>query len=118
MFMTAAGTVAPAKILILGAGGCRITIHCHCKKNGSSGGSVDTRPAVKEEVMSLGGKICRSGRRSRCKQLQVGYAVEQNRRIYATPKSKIAESVAKADIVYHYCADPRQKSAHSVLQQK
>ena len=35
MMMTAAGTVPAAKVLVVGAGGCRITSNCNCKKNGS-----------------------------------------------------------------------------------
>lgn len=67
MFMTAAGSIPPAKVLILGARCGRVTGHCGtAKRLGAVVEVFDTRPAVKEEVMSLGAKLVASGRSSRC----------------------------------------------------
>jgi NAD(P) transhydrogenase subunit alpha len=57
MFMTAAGTIAPAKVLILGAGVAGLQAIATAKRLGAVVEVFDTRPAVKEEVMSLGAKF-------------------------------------------------------------
>ena len=62
MFMTAAGSIPPAKVLILGAGVAGLQAIATAKRLGAVVEVFDTRPAVKEEVMSLGCKICRSRR--------------------------------------------------------
>src|SRR4030095_9439250 len=57
MFMTAAGSIAPAKVLILGAGVAGLQAIATARRMGAVVEVFDTRPAVKEEVMSLGGKF-------------------------------------------------------------
>jgi NAD(P) transhydrogenase subunit alpha len=57
MFMTAAGSIAPAKVLILGAGVAGLQAIATAKRLGAVVEVFDTRPAVKEEVMSLGAKF-------------------------------------------------------------
>ncbi|HEY0752031.1 MAG TPA: NAD(P)(+) transhydrogenase (Re/Si-specific) subunit alpha, partial [Chitinophagaceae bacterium] len=57
MFMTAAGSIAPAKLLILGAGVAGLQAIATAKRLGAVVEVFDTRPAVKEEVMSLGAKF-------------------------------------------------------------
>ena len=57
MFMTAAGSIAPAKMLILGAGVAGLQAMATAKRLGAVVEVFDTRPAVKEEVMSLGAKF-------------------------------------------------------------
>src|SRR5690606_36567991 len=56
MFMTAAGTITPAKVLILGAGVAGLQAIATARKLGAVVHVFDVRSAVKEEVMSLGGK--------------------------------------------------------------
>ncbi len=62
MFMTAAGTITPAKVLILGAGVAGLQAIATSRKLGAVVEVFDVRAAVKEEVVGLGGKVCRSGR--------------------------------------------------------
>jgi NAD(P) transhydrogenase subunit alpha len=57
MFMTAAGSIPPAKMLILGAGVAGLQAIATSKRLGAVVEVFDTRPAVKEEVMSLGAKF-------------------------------------------------------------
>jgi NAD(P) transhydrogenase subunit alpha len=57
MFMTAAGSIAPAKVMILGAGVAGLQAIATAKRLGAVVEVFDTRPAVKEEVMSLGAKF-------------------------------------------------------------
>src|SRR4026209_2653254 len=57
MFMTAAGSITPAKVLILGAGVAGLQAIATARRLGAVVEVFDTRPAVKEEVQSLGGKF-------------------------------------------------------------
>jgi H+-translocating NAD(P) transhydrogenase subunit alpha len=98
MFMTAAGTIAPAKILILGAGVAGLQAIATARRLGAVVEVFDTRPAVKEEVMSLGGKFIEVEGVADASKAG-GYAVEQSDEFMQRQKARIAESIAKADIV-------------------
>jgi len=98
MFMTAAGSIAPAKVLILGAGVAGLQAIATAKRLGAVIEVFDTRPAVKEEVMSLGAKFVEVEGAADASKAG-GYAVEQSADFMARQKAKIAESIAKADIV-------------------
>ena len=98
MFMTAAGSIPPAKVLILGAGVAGLQAIATARRLGAVVEVFDTRPAVKEEVMSLGGKFIEvEGAADASKA--AGYAVEQSAEFLEKQKQKIAASVAKADII-------------------
>ncbi len=98
MFMTAAGSIPPAKVLILGAGVAGLQAIATARRLGAVVEVFDTRPAVKEEVMSLGAKfVAVDGAADASKA--GGYAVEQSADFLQKQKAKIAESIAKADIV-------------------
>ena len=98
MFMTAAGSIPPAKMLILGAGVAGLQAIATSKRLGAVVEVFDTRPAVKEEVMSLGGKFIEVEGAADASKAG-GYAVEQTADFQERQKAKIAESVAKADII-------------------
>ena len=109
MFMTAAGTVAPAKMLILGAGVAGLQAIATARRLGAVVEVFDTRPAVKEEVMSLGAKFIEvEGAASAAGA--GGYAVEQSEAFMQKQKAKISESVAKADIVITTAQIPGKKA--------
>jgi NAD(P) transhydrogenase subunit alpha len=98
MFMTAAGTVAPAKVLILGAGVAGLQAIATARRLGAVVEVFDTRPAVKEEVQSLGAKFIEvEGAADASKS--GGYAVEQTEEYKQKQALRIGESIAKADIV-------------------
>lgn len=109
MFMTAAGTVAPAKILILGAGVAGLQAIATAKRLGAVVEVFDTRPAVKEEVMSLGAKFIEVEGAADAANAG-GYAVEQTEEFMQRQKAKIAESVAKADIIITTAQIPSKKA--------
>lgn len=109
MFMTAAGTVAPAKVLILGAGVAGLQAIATSRRMGAVVEVFDTRPAVKEEVMSLGAKFVEVEGAADAKAAG-GYAVEQTEEFMQRQKAKIAESVAKADIVITTAQIPGKKA--------
>ena len=98
MFMTAAGSIAPAKLLILGAGVAGLQAIATGRRLGAVVEVFDTRPAVKEEVMSLGAKFIEVEGTADASKAG-GYAVEQTEEYKQKQQQKIAESVAKADII-------------------
>ena len=98
MFMTAAGTIAPAKVLVLGAGVAGLQAVATARRLGAVVEVFDTRPAVKEEVISLGGKFIEVEGAADASKAG-GYAVEQTEDFMNRQKQKIADSIMKADVV-------------------
>ncbi len=98
MFMTAAGSIAPAKVLILGAGVAGLQAIATAKRLGAVVEVSDTRPAVKEEVMSLGAKFIEVEGAADASKAG-GYAVEQTEAFKQKQQARLAESVAKSDII-------------------
>ncbi|HAL94997.1 MAG TPA: Re/Si-specific NAD(P)(+) transhydrogenase subunit alpha [Chitinophagaceae bacterium] len=98
MFMTAAGSIAPAKVLILGAGVAGLQAIATAKRLGAVVEVFDTRPAVKEEVMSLGAKFIEVEGAADASKAG-GYAVEQSEEYQRRQRERIAQSAAKADII-------------------
>lgn len=98
MFMTAAGSIPPAKILILGAGVAGLQAIATARRLGAIVEVFDTRPAVKEEVISLGARFVEVEGAADASAAG-GYAVEQSPEFLEKQKQKIAASIAKADIV-------------------
>lgn len=109
MFMTAAGSIQPAKVLILGAGVAGLQAIATARRLGGVVEVFDTRPAVKEEVMSLGAKFVEVEGAADASKAG-GYAVEQSEEFLQKQKAKIAESVAKADIVITTAQIPGKKA--------
>jgi len=109
MFMTAAGTIAPAKILILGAGVAGLQAIATARRLGAVVEVFDTRPAVKEEVMSLGAKFVEVEGAADASRAG-GYAVEQTEEYKQKQQQKISESIAKADIVITTAQIPGKKA--------
>jgi NAD(P) transhydrogenase subunit alpha len=109
MFMTAAGSIAPAKILILGAGVAGLQAIATARRLGAVVEVFDTRPAVKEEVMSLGAKFIEVEGAADASKAG-GYAVEQSQEFMQRQKAKIAEHAAKADIIITTAQIPGKKA--------
>ena len=109
MFMTAAGSVPPAKMMILGAGVAGLQAIATAKRLGAVVEVFDTRPAVKEEVQSLGAKFIEVEGAADASKAG-GYAVEQTMEFMQRQKAKIAESVAKADVVITTAQIPGKKA--------
>ncbi|MFL5741780.1 MAG: Re/Si-specific NAD(P)(+) transhydrogenase subunit alpha [Flavisolibacter sp.] len=109
MFMTAAGSIAPAKVLILGAGVAGLQAIATARRLGAVVEVFDTRPAVKEEVMSLGAKFVEVEGAADASKAG-GYAVEQSEEYKQKQQQKITESIAKADIVITTAQIPGKKA--------
>ena len=98
MFMTAAGSIPPAKVLILGAGVAGLQAIATARRLGAVVEVFDTRPAVKEEVMSLGAKFVEVEGAADASKAG-GYAVEQSDDFQRKQREKIHEHAKKSDII-------------------
>ncbi|WP_018626717.1 NAD(P) transhydrogenase subunit alpha [Niabella aurantiaca] len=109
MFMTAAGSIAPAKVLILGAGVAGLQAIATARRLGAVVEVFDTRPAVKEEVMSLGAKFIEVEGAADASGAG-GYAVEQTTDYFQRQQQRIAESAARSDIIITTAQIPGKKA--------
>lgn len=109
MFMTAAGSIAPAKVLILGAGVAGLQAIATARRLGAVVEVFDTRPAVKEEVQSLGAKFVEVEGAADASTAG-GYAVEQTEDYKQRQEQKIKESLAKADVIITTAQIPGKKA--------
>jgi NAD(P) transhydrogenase subunit alpha len=100
MMMTAAGTVAPAKIFIMGAGVAGLQAIATAKRLGAVVSATDVRPAAKEQVKSLGGSFV-AVEDDEFKQAETagGYAKEMSAEYKAKQQALVIETIAKQDIV-------------------
>jgi len=99
MFMTAAGTVKPAKVLVMGAGVAGLQAIATAKRLGAVVEAFDVRPAVKEQVESLGARFVEVEAPSEDAEDAGGYAKEMSEAYKAKQKEVIARHVKDADVV-------------------
>lgn len=116
MFMTAAGSIAPAKVLILGAGVAGLQAIATARRLGAVVEVFDTRPAVKEEVMSLGARFVEVEGAADASGAG-GYAVEQTEEYKRRQQQRIAESVAKADIIITTAQIPGKRAPRLITEE-
>lgn len=116
MFMTAAGSIPPAKVLILGAGVAGLQAIATAKRLGAVVEVFDTRPAVKEEVMSLGAKFVEVEGAADASKAG-GYAVEQSAEFQERQKNKIHEHAKKSDIIITTAQIPGRKAPILITKQ-
>lgn len=109
MFMTAAGSIPPAKVLILGAGVAGLQAIATARRLGAVVEVFDTRPAVKEEVMSLGAKFVEVEGAADASKAG-GYAVEQSEDFQKRQRDKIHEHAKKSDIIITTAQIPGRKA--------
>ena len=98
MLTTAAGSIPPAKVLILGAGVAGLQAIATAKRLGAVVEAFDTRPAVKEEVQSLGAKFVEV-EGARDDKDAGGYAVEQTEEYKQKQRELIFEKATKSDVI-------------------
>ncbi len=97
MFMTAAGTITPAKVLIIGAGVAGLQAIATAKRLGAQVEAFDTRPAVKEQVMSLGAKFVEM-ELPKDSQDKQGYAKEMSKEFIKKELEVIERHLIKANL--------------------
>ncbi len=100
MMMTAAGTVAPAKVFVMGAGVAGLQAIATAKRLGAVVSATDVRPAAKEQVKSLGGSfVAVEDEEFKAAETAGGYAKEMSAEYKAKQAKLIEETIAKQDIV-------------------
>jgi NAD(P) transhydrogenase subunit alpha len=109
LMMTAAGTISPAKVVIMGAGVAGLSALGTAKRLGAVVEVSDVRPQVKEEVHSLGGKFIELPT-DESMQDAGGYAKEQTEEFLKKQKELIFKHVSEADIVITTALIPGKKS--------
>jgi proton-translocating NAD(P)+ transhydrogenase subunit alpha len=108
MMMTAAGTVAPARVLVMGAGVAGLQAIATARRLGAVVSAYDVRPAVKEEVQSLGAIFIELPLESQ--EGEGGYAREQSEEFLRKQRQLIGEHVAKSDVVITTAAVPGRRA--------
>lgn len=98
LFMTAAGTITPAKVLVLGAGVAGLQAIATAKRLGAIVEANDIRPAVKEQVESLGAKFVDTGTPPQA-ETSGGYAKETTAEYQRKQREILTTHVAAADVV-------------------
>lgn len=99
LLMTAAGTIPPAKVLILGAGVAGLQAIATAKRLGAQVEAFDVRPEVKEQVESLGAKFVEVESDNDDGVGEGGYAKETSEDYKNRQQEKIKERIAKSDLV-------------------
>jgi NAD(P) transhydrogenase subunit alpha len=110
MMMTAAGTVAPAKVFVVGAGVAGLQAIASAKKLGAIVEAYDVRPAVKEQVESLGGKFVELDLETDTAEDAGGYAKELGEDFYKKQREMMLSVVAASDVVITTAAIPGKKA--------
>ena len=99
MFMTAAGTIPPAKVFIIGAGVAGLQAIATCKRLGAIVEAFDVRPAVKEQVESLGARFAEMPIAIEGAEDAGGYAKEVTGDTHAKELEFLGSRMAKCDVV-------------------
>ena len=100
MMMTAAGTVAPAKVFVMGAGVAGLQAIATARRLGAVVTATDVRPAAKEQVESLGAKfVAVEDEEFKAAETAQGYAKEMSAEYRAKQAALVAEHIKKQDIV-------------------
>lgn len=99
LMMTAAGTIQPAKVLVLGAGVAGLQAIATAKRLGAKVEAFDTRPVVKEQVESLGGKFLELDLIAKDIEDKGGYAKELSQDDHQRELDLIAKHAMEADVV-------------------
>lgn len=110
MMMTAAGTLAPAKVLVIGAGVAGLQAIASAKRLGAVVHGYDVRPAVKEQIESLGAKFVEMPLETAGAEAAGGYAKELGEDFYRKQRELIARTVATSDVVITTAAIPGKPS--------
>ena len=111
MMMTAAGTIAPARVLVMGVGVAGLQAIATAKRLGAIVSATDVRPATKEQVESLGGTfIAVMDDEFKNAQTAAGYAKPMSEEYQKKQAALIAETIKKQDIVITTALIPGRKA--------
>ena len=110
MMTTAAGTITPSRILVIGAGVAGLQAIATAKRLGAVVSAYDVRPAVKEQVQSLGGRFVELPLETQDAQDAGGYAKAQDEAFYAKQRELLGKVIAESDAVITTAAVPGKKA--------
>jgi len=110
MFTTAAGTIAPAKVFVIGAGVAGLQAIATSRRLGALVRAYDVRPTVREQVESLGAKFVELDLNASSAEGSGGYARDLGEDFYARQREMIGAVVAESDVVITTAAIPGKKS--------
>ena len=110
LYMTAAGTVPPARVLVLGAGVAGLQAIGTARRLGAVVEAYDTRPAVKEQVESLGAKFAELPLETADAQDKGGYAKAQSEEFYRKQREFMGRCIAAADALITTAAVPGRQA--------
>jgi NAD(P) transhydrogenase subunit alpha len=110
MLTTAAGTIVPAKVFIIGAGVAGLQAIATSRRLGAVASAYDMRAASKEQVMSLGGRFVELPIEAKDAQDAGGYAKAQDESFYQKQRELLAKTVAESDVVITAAVIPGKRS--------
>src|SRR5262249_11144477 len=110
MMTTAAGTITPARVFVIGAGVAGLQAIATARRLGAVASAYDMRPAAKEQVQSLGGRFIELPIEAANAQDARGYGVAQDESFYRRQRELLAKVVAESDIVITAAVVPGKKS--------
>ncbi|HVL52116.1 MAG TPA: NAD(P) transhydrogenase subunit alpha, partial [Actinomycetota bacterium] len=110
MLTTAAGTIRPAKVFVIGAGVAGLQAIATAKRLGAVVEAYDVRPAVKEQVVSVGAKFVEMDLDTAAAEDKGGYAKEQGEDFIRRQRELMMEVVMRSDVVITTAAIPGKKS--------
>ena len=110
MMTTAAGTITPARVFVIGAGVAGLQAISTARRLGAVASAYDMRPAAKEQVQSLGGRFVELPIEAQNAQDARGYGVAQDESFYARQRELLTKIVAESDIVITAAVIPGKKS--------
>ncbi len=110
LLMTAAGTVAPAHVFVVGAGVAGLQAIATAKRLGAIVHAYDVRPAVKEQVESLGGKFVELDLTTEDSETSGGYAKAAGEDFYRKQREMMSAVIKESDVVITTAAVPGRKA--------
>jgi H+-translocating NAD(P) transhydrogenase subunit alpha len=110
MLTTAAGTIAPARVLIIGAGVAGLQAIATARRLGAVASAYDMRPAAKEQVQSLGGRFVELPIEAKDAQDARGYGKAQDETFYQKQRELLGKTVAESDVVITAAVIPGKTS--------
>jgi NAD(P) transhydrogenase subunit alpha len=110
MLTTAAGTIAPARVLIIGAGVAGLQAIATARRLGAVASAYDMRPAAKEQVQSLGGRFVELPIEAKDAQDARGYGTAQDESFYQKQRELLGNTIAESDVVITAAVIPGKRS--------
>ncbi|MCI0365037.1 MAG: NAD(P) transhydrogenase subunit alpha [Phycisphaerales bacterium] len=110
MMMTAAGTITPARVFVIGAGVAGLQAIASARRLGAVVQAYDVRPAVKEQVESLGARFVQLPLEAGQAEDKGGYAKAMDESFYRRQRELMAKVVAESDVVISTAAVPGAKA--------